>query len=411
MTQKDYHRILGVSPGATARQIKAAYRKMAMKYHPDLNSSPGAQQKFQTINEAYEYLTGQVGKPGTSGSTYDDSMVREVYRKERERMQKQARARREKKKREEEMFNRPEWHDPILLVKYMIHGFGLLFALAAILGPIYLALFVAADSLAGTFFFMIVGVVLLIYIYQQRKSWFRLGKFKTSWKDVTGYLKMEPERKSNDKCCYRANAVAGGKPYRIELLKTVDIRIRSGGFLNHSAGYKNKVKKVVIPRSVRAHYFHRISSMAKVLSLLGCLIFFPVDSVLWRFFAGLLAGGVISACILAIARVRSKVSYLFTPGLILKTLCWIFALSQISILGPGFNIRISGYVYLVVAGLLFFLDMIFDLVMGLFPFYRWLFRPVIRQGKVLESLYRDGFQNYQELPVYSVLFPLFRWLF
>jgi hypothetical protein len=57
------------------------------------------------------------------------------------------------------------------------------------------------------------------------------------------------------------------------------------------------------------------------------------------------------------------------------------------------------------------LDMLFDLIFGFFPFYRSLQEPVIRQGKVLHSLYKDGFQNFQELPVYSVLYPLMRWLF
>jgi len=80
-------------------------------------------------------------------------------------------------------------------------------------------------------------------------------------------------------------------------------------------------------------------------------------------------------------------------------------------MGPGFNIQISGYVYLVVAGLLFFLDMLFDLVIGIFPFYRKMYRPVIKQGTILDSLYKEGYQNYQELPVYSVMYPLIRWLF
>jgi len=63
------------------------------------------------------------------------------------------------------------------------------------------------------------------------------------------------------------------------------------------------------------------------------------------------------------------------------------------------------------AGLLFFLDMVFDLVMGFFPFYHRLFRPLVPQGIILNSLYRDGYQNNMELPVYSVLFPIYKWLF
>ena len=127
--------------------------------------------------------------------------------------------------------------------------------------------------------------------------------------------------------------------------------------------------------------------------------------------AGLLMGGIISTILLRLAKVRSKVSYLLTPSLILKTVIWVSALSLISTAGPGFNIQTSSYIYLVLAGLLFFLDMIFDLVLGFFPFYQTMFKPLIPQGTILDSIYQEGYQNYQELPVYSVLFPLIKWLF
>ena len=90
---------------------------------------------------------------------------------------------------------------------------------------------------------------------------------------------------------------------------------------------------------------------------------------------------------------------------------WIGALLSISYFGPGFNISISGYLLLVLAGLFFLLDLLFDLIFGLFPFYKKMQGPVLPQGKVLRSLYRDGYQNSQEFPIYSVLYPLVRWLF
>lgn len=53
---KDYYKILGLQKGATEDELKKAYRKMALKYHPDKNKSPGAEEKFKEIAEAYEVL-------------------------------------------------------------------------------------------------------------------------------------------------------------------------------------------------------------------------------------------------------------------------------------------------------------------------------------------------------------------
>jgi curved DNA-binding protein len=53
---QDYYETLGVPREASQEQIHAAYRKLARKYHPDINKSPGAEDKFKRVGEAYEVL-------------------------------------------------------------------------------------------------------------------------------------------------------------------------------------------------------------------------------------------------------------------------------------------------------------------------------------------------------------------
>src|SRR5690554_3399578 len=58
MAKRDYYEVLGVARGADEKEIKRAYRKLAMKYHPDRNpDDTDAENKFKEASEAYEVLT------------------------------------------------------------------------------------------------------------------------------------------------------------------------------------------------------------------------------------------------------------------------------------------------------------------------------------------------------------------
>lgn len=55
--KRDYYEVLGISKNATEKEIKSAYRKLAMQYHPDRNKAPDAEEKFKEVSEAYEVLS------------------------------------------------------------------------------------------------------------------------------------------------------------------------------------------------------------------------------------------------------------------------------------------------------------------------------------------------------------------
>ena len=56
MPKRDYYEILGINNNASKDEIKKAYRKLALKYHPDKNPTKDAEEKFKEISEAYAVL-------------------------------------------------------------------------------------------------------------------------------------------------------------------------------------------------------------------------------------------------------------------------------------------------------------------------------------------------------------------
>ncbi len=85
-TKRDYYEILGVDKKASADDIKMAYRKLAMQYHPDRNKAADAEEKFKEISEAYEVLADEnkrhqyddFGHKGIDGRYSEDDILRDL---------------------------------------------------------------------------------------------------------------------------------------------------------------------------------------------------------------------------------------------------------------------------------------------------------------------------------------------
>ena len=81
MPKPDYYEVLGVSRGDPEEEIRKAFRKKAMEYHPDRNKNPDAEEKFKDINEAYQVLNDsqkraaydRFGHSGVNGNSGFDS--------------------------------------------------------------------------------------------------------------------------------------------------------------------------------------------------------------------------------------------------------------------------------------------------------------------------------------------------
>ena len=66
----DAYAVLGLPRGSSKEQIKARYRELARRWHPDRNKEPGAEQKFKAINQAYELLINSNSTWQYAGAQY-----------------------------------------------------------------------------------------------------------------------------------------------------------------------------------------------------------------------------------------------------------------------------------------------------------------------------------------------------
>ena len=80
MAKRDYYEVLGLSKGASAAEIKKAYRKLSKQYHPDINKEEGAEEKFKEITEAYEVLSDDNKKAQLLGEkSFGKGIIQSIF--------------------------------------------------------------------------------------------------------------------------------------------------------------------------------------------------------------------------------------------------------------------------------------------------------------------------------------------
>jgi len=176
---EQYYTILGISQGATRTEIKKAYRRMAMRYHPDKNDNrKDAAQKFIQVTEAYEILIGERKAPvrRVVRSTYQrrqhfdfrQASYRQRWENERARRRREARNEAyrqaqmnfEKFKRNNAAFKKSWYYKPAYYTVQVLYVLGMLFGIGLLASPIIMAIYYWFTT--GQWWHSFVGIPLML---------------------------------------------------------------------------------------------------------------------------------------------------------------------------------------------------------------------------------------------------------
>jgi hypothetical protein len=411
---KDYYQVLELPPDFTVDELKQSYRRLAKKYHPDINKSPIAHEKFIEINEAYEVLLHQITYPKNTQTGYPEQQEEydydEFIREVREAAQRQARMRYQKFAQQHEAFRESGLYDVTLTLKYI--GRVIIPLLGAGLISIPIAVCVSEHTIAPffyLFFFWVVGGALLVDAFLKRKGYFKLGKFYYSFQKILQFYTTRNEA-STETCFYCKGLKADSYPYKINFIKIKNIRLKNQGPLQHYAAYDRKEISQSLPRSRKAFIVHSIASATKILSILVALVFVPFESLIWRFIVGAMIGWLLAAMLLMLTSTRSKTGYFFSFGFIIKIAVWVAMIILCSSIDlNNMYIALTDYSKFVLFIMIFadaFLEQFLKAIKILH-----LFKPLLKHYNNLAEYFNGDYLLYLEIPLWTTVYPIVRWIF
>ena len=413
---KDFYAVLGITPNSTESEIRMAYRRLAKQYHPDVNKAKNAHEKFIEISEAYEFLISHSLQQKESSESEEqnasDYRASEEYNRfrqaAREKAEQHAKMRFEAFKKQHEAFQKSGLNDLILLFTVISRIAIIPLFLFLLLLPVWTAL---NNEWTMIFLFLITwpfAGVIAWFIYDKRKQYFIPGKFYFTPQRIKQiYTEINPTEQF---CYYCPSYRADSKPYKLDLLKLKDLKVKSEGFRQHHANYINENASILIPRSRKAFVIHSADACIKTASVLSCLVFLDISSLVWRVILGLVLGGLISTVTLLITRTKSNVSYLLSFGALFRVGIWMFIISLISDFGiEPFNIITSDFIYFAVTAIIMFDCFLMQLVN--FAFGKHSSIPLIKQYDEVNKKFKEGYRVHNDVPVISAVYPLFKYIF
>jgi hypothetical protein len=204
--------------------------------------------------------------------------------------------------------------------------------------------------------------------------------------------------------------MADSRPYKLDLLKLKEVKIKTGGYRQHNVNYVNQNISVMVPRSRKAFIIHSMNILFKLCSIAGCLIFLNISSFVWRIIFGMVVGGIITRVHLTLTRTKSNVTYLISYGLMLRVAIWLTGISLVSrFYTQPFDIFTNDFIHFVIGAIIIFDSFIMQLigmVMG-----KYSSKPVIAQYPEATSRFNEGYIVYNDVPVISFIYPIFKWIF
>jgi hypothetical protein len=414
---KDYFAILQVPENSSPAEIQKAYRQLALRYHPDVNKSPDAHEKFCEITEAYEFLmnhwpqhVARYPETSTARQKYAEYRHTDDYerfrRETREKAQQQARMRYEKFKKQHEAFQESGINDIALLFTAFIRLLSIPMFLGLALLPIVLA-FVSWQWIFMGIVMWPVATIIGWYMHDNRRHYMLPGTFYYS---PSRLRHLFTDTHPSDTSCYYCSAeTANSKPFHLDLLKLKDLKISTGGYRQHNVNYINRNITILVPRSRKAFIIHSLNGLVKILSIIGCMFFFPVSSIVWRMLAGMVLGGLVATIMLAITRTRSNVSYLFSTSMILRLAAWLISLLLASrITFNPFDIQTTDAIHFVITAILVFDSLLMQLIEMV---VKKSTIPLFSQYPDANVKFAEGYRVYNDVPLLSVVYPLFKWIF